>query len=660
MRFLLFVLLALPGFSYADCVLKQELRGQKHFICQAPGTSKAVHVLDLQGGFQETAYFHGYFLRKEIERGVLKGVQTKTENAFGDLSPKDRDQALLIKKCVIDNYRQSVSDEFKQGIQNLYQGMKDAGSSVSWKAFEETNYMVEFSIFTEAMQRQLGEDAGKAKMKVFASCAPYFIGNALFKPFKKLATALRSLKMGCTGISASASSSMDGALVHGRNFDTGLLGFYELEQVIVINRQKNGITSVGIGSAGLHYAGGVSGFNNYGISISVHELESEGTKIRYDRGASDIAPYLAHLVITQARTLDEALALVKQRRGFGAWTFLISDAKTDEVASVEISGDTVVVARRAKNKFMGQSNHYLAPATSAEGYEYSMNKTLETRARLSWVTKELGNDFGKINYQWVINHLAGHQDDFVGLRSFGRTTTKVYTASTHVMIPARQEWWMTLGETYPTNRSHFVGFKLNPRGSASPVQIIGVTKAWEDSRIPQWYDSLYYYDQAYLNNENDHKTIAGIDKTLGHLERAIELSSQDHVYEYPYHFMWARTKVYRAALLISQGRKDLAYSDLVHAQDKFAEISQTLSGKLHEYELFQLGLWSFRVETLKPSTKQNRSLQSQFRSQAQNIVQSLIRQFPRQSELYDLQWSLGEDAQLYIVLDAPVHLETVE
>lgn len=662
MKHLLTILFTLstPAWSQAQCLLKNELKGQKHYICQAPGTTKSVHVLDLQGGFSETAYFHGYFLKKEIESGVLKGVQVRTERAFSTLDPQSKEKIQLIKKCVIDNYRASVSEEFKSGLRNLHRGLIDAGSSVAWKQFEESNYMVEFSIFADSMQRKMDENPRKGALKVFASCAPYFVGNTLKKPFKILAQGLRSLKMGCTGISASAASSLNGALVHGRNFDTGLLGFYEPDQVIVINRQKNGTTSVGIGSAGLHYAGGISGFNNHGLSVSLHELQTEGTQLRYENGSSDIAPYLLHSVLLQARDLNEAIHLIQTRKGFGAWTFFISDSKTDESASIELSGNTVVVARRTQNKFLGQSNHFLGPKTSDEGYEYSLNKTLETRARLTHVQRTLSEDFGQINTQWVINRLSGHTDELVGPRSFGRTTTKLYTAATHVMLPGRQEWWMSVPETYPTNRSHFVGFRLLPSGTAAPVEILGTTKAWEDPAKTAWYDSMKYYVQAYLTNEQDHQTISGLDRTLSLLETASATAALSDVYEFPYEFMWARIKVLRAAKNIMAGQREAAFIDLTQAQERMTEITSRLGSNLHPYESFQIALWNFRAETLKPQAMQSRISQQAFRDNARQVLNGLITKYPRQSELYDLQWSLGETAQLYIVLDSDIRLGTVE
>lgn len=650
--------LLLASIASANCVLEKEKDGQRLFTCTAPGTAKTVHVLDLKGDFITTAYYHGYFLRSEIEQGVLKGVLTNAERAFSKLAPKERASIETIKKCVLDNYKYAVSNDFKTGIKNLYRGYKDAGGKITWDDFEEANYMVEFSIFTDAMQRQLGLDPSGAKKKIFGQCAPYLIGNAIIGSFKKLAQGLRSIKMGCTGVTSSAAGAADGALVHGRNFDTGLLGYYESHQLVIINRQKNGMVSVGIGAAGLHYAGGISGFNNQGLSVSLHQLNTDGTQIRHAKGTSDIAPYLLHYVMMRAKTLDEAIKIIKTRKGFGAWTFLISDAKTDEVASIELSGDTVEVARRAKRQILGQSNHFLGPKTSQEGYEYSLNKTLETRARLTHVTRTLTEDFGKIDYQWVINRLSGHDDELVGLRAFGRTTTKVYTAGTHVMVPARQEWWMSIGETYPTNRSHFVGFRL-VKGDI-PIEIIGVTKAAELPNMSNWYDSMKPYVQSYLTNEQDHTTIEGVDRTLQLLEQAQVKAAQDGVYEYTYHFMWARIKTLRAALAIKQGQRELALIDLEDAQKKFEEIQNQTSLTLNDYERFQIAMWQFRTETLKPQAVINRDLQSTAQAQAQGLLAGLIEKYPRQTELKDLRSSLKQAAQLPIVLEAEIRLGTIE
>lgn len=656
----LFLSILVPILASADCQLQKQKDGQRYFTCRTPHSPKAVHVLDLRGGFAETAYYHGLFLRNQIEVGVLPTVHEKAERAFSKLKPQEREQVELIKKCVLDNYRVSVSEEFKSGLRKQYKGYRDAGGVVGWKQFEEANYLVEFSIYADAMRRLLAQDPRGEKRKIFSTCAPYFIGRSLLAPFKLLAEGLRSLKMGCTGISTSASYSSDGALVHGRNFDTGLLGALEKDQVIVINRQRNGITSVGVAAAGLHYAGGISGFNNYGLAVSLHELQTEETQVRYAPGTSDIAPYLLHRVLMNARTLDEAIRLIKQRKGFGAWTFFMSDSKTDEAVSVEMSGDTVAVARRKKNSYMGQSNHFIAPATLAEGYEYSLNKTLETRARLSHVQRTAQEDRGSINAQWVINRLSGHHDELIGPRAFGRTTTKVYTAATHVLVPGRQEWWMSLGTTYPTHRSGFIGLRLQTAESYFPVRVIGFKKATEDPQKNLWYDSMKYYVQSYLSHEKDSASSAGVQKTLNFLELAKKKAAETGIFEFPYEFMSARLKVYYAALLISTGQREHAYQALLEAEDSFQEIAWRLKDSLHPYEKVQLELWRFRAEHLKPQNRQNKNILSERKRAVLKGLNRLISQHPTQRELGDLKTSLLAPTQLPVVLEAEVRLGTVE
>ena len=277
---------------------------------------------------------------------------------------------------------------------------------------------------------------------------------------------------------------------------------------------------------------------------------------------------------------------------------------------------------------------------------------------MAHVTRTLTEDFGKIDYQWVINRLSGHYDELVGPRAFGRTTTKVYTAGTHVMVPARQEWWMSIGETYPTNRSQFVGFRL-VNGDIT-VEIIGVTKAAELPNKTSWYDSMKYYVQSYLTNEKDHDSVEGVDQTLQLLEQAQVKAAEDNFYEFPYHFMWARIKTRRAAIAISQGQRELALADLQDAQKKFQEIQSQSSLTLNDYERFQLALWQFRTETLKPQALINRDLQSKAQAQALGLLDGLIQKYPRQVELKDLRSSLKQTAQLPVVLSSEIRLGTIE
>ena len=126
----------------ADCQLVRELKGQKHFQCALPGTQKKLEVLDLKGDFVKTAYYHGLFLRHQIEEGVYHGIHLKSERAFASIPEKDRKTFESLKHCIIDRYRASSSPEFIDGLRELHRGLRDAGSRIERDKFIEMNYMV--------------------------------------------------------------------------------------------------------------------------------------------------------------------------------------------------------------------------------------------------------------------------------------------------------------------------------------------------------------------------------------------------------------------------------------------------------------------------------------------------------------------------------------
>ena len=497
---------------------------------------------------------------------------------------------------------------------------------------------------------------GQAKREVIALCGPRMAIESLAGSIGKLVEGLKALKMGCTGVATSAAHSRDGAPALGRNFDTGLLGYFEKHPTVVIQNHR-GHRTVGLASAGLHYAGGISGFNNHGLVASLHELQTEATRAVQAPGSSHVAPYLLHKVLSQAKTLDQAIHMIKQSKGFGAWTIFIGDSKTDELASIEISGDHVVVARQSQKTFLGQSNHFISPVTQRFGYEYSLNKTLESRGRLAHVTSQLEQNSRAVDANWIIDMLSGHHDVYVGTRSFGRTTTKLYTASTHVMVPSRQEFWTSHGDLYPTNRNTFFGFRVVD--GDVPLQLVGTHQVVENLAAPAWYDSLAYYINAWASNESDRETLKGVEVTLGHVQKARDLATQAGRLEFPYEFMWARLKIHQAALFVAAKDSASARSAVREAQAVF----DTLLAQpgLHAYELAQSQMWWVRGEELLELTGLSLAAETSARKEFVRVeLKKLLDQYPKQQELKDLLVDLNSKANVKSILKAGIRFGTVE
>ncbi|MDD0851595.1 C45 family autoproteolytic acyltransferase/hydrolase [Halobacteriovorax sp. GB3] len=503
MKYIMLLLLSLtfiPLAEGSECQLEKEKFGQKYYRCELEG--KSFHMLDIKGNMKELAYYHGYFLAPEIDQGVLRAVLQQRDDTLKTLSSKERAQFQTIYKCMMNRYKRSVGKDFIKELENISMGARDAGYSIRSNDVIEATLMVELSGYVDAMQVEMEENKTKATIGLLKRCGLYFAGNAVKKAVKTITRPFKKLKRGCTGFAASFEITKNGEHLHGRNFDTGLLGVFEKHPVITRHIPRRGHPYVSMSSAGLHYGGGITGMNEKGISISTHELRTTDYRTAYNFKRATTAPYLANKVVKEASSLDEAIAIVKKYGHFGAWTFLISDSKTGESASVEITGAKVRVAKRSKVS-MGQSNHFIHKDTAKENFEYSINKSLESRARLSLVERTLREDAGSIDVNWGVELLSGHEDFYVGLRSFGRTVSKVYTSMTHIMDTKNNEFWFSIGNRYPTNLTTFQGMQISFDEDEKFFELINTIEPQTilKEQRPSFISSLENYTMAYFAHE---------------------------------------------------------------------------------------------------------------------------------------------------------------
>lgn len=555
--FTLFMFFFLASVTHAeDCRIVNTEKRQTHSICNIEG--KDFHFLDIHGSMNDLAYYHGKFLASQMKKGVLQSVLDRRDESLAAMSKSDRAQFQSVYSCIMNRYERSVGKDMLDEFRSLARGTRDGGTYVSDDEVIEASLMIELSGFVDSLMLDMDQHKTKATLELFSKCGLKLTANAAKGLLVKLSKPLKNMKRGCTGFVAGADYTAHSEQIHGRNFDTGFLGVFEKYPVILRHTPDTGVPYMGMSSIGLHYSGGISGMNEAGLSISTHELRTSNYRTLYPlkldlkpfngklfkRQTALIAPYLANKILKVARTLDEAIVLVKKTGNFGAWSFLVSDAKTGESASIEISGDIVRVAKRVKGH-MGQTNHFLHPDTVVDNFEYSINKSLESRARLSLVQDQLQADKGVIDVEWGVNLLSGHIDYNQGLRSFGRTVSKVYTSMTHVMNTTKKEFWFSVGKHYPTNMTNFVGLKIDFKAKRDFYTFIGTLEGQKDlkSEMPNFVSSLHDYTMAYFSNVSDSKTVVGLTTTLNHLESAKTLSMLDGVLDYPTSMMIAKVAI---------------------------------------------------------------------------------------------------------------------
>jgi len=509
------------------------------------------HVLELEGTYAEITYDHGYLLSKEAAAGIIEEVNHRFQKELHRGSLAEQKLKSAVAQCYFNRIRSSVSLEFMRAAKSFYQGLQ-AGARAQGEKFPYSYEQllmsglgVELSIASEGLSRRAEEDPLGTYSELAATCgleATVETATTFLNIVNGVVGGVASaLKWGCLGFVAPSNFTQDGALLHARNLDADLVESWNRAPTLFIVHERGYYRYVAPASAGMMYPGGVSGFNEKGISVSLHEMSTTHYKTFIPNQKGMIAPFLQERILREAASVDEAVAILKSAGHFGGWSFFISDGKTDEVASIEVTGDRVEVARRTKGQWMGQTNHFLGDHMQDQFFTYNFNKLLESESRLSVISQGLEADHGKENVEWAIEHLAGHQDQFEGFRSFGRTATKVYTVMSTIAVPQRHEFWVTMGDLRPASHSHFLGFQIDfehlgfvPLGEKR-------TKAYEN--IPSWERSLSYFSSARLMYDE-----GKFDLAVLLLSESILFAKKDGIDELPYFFMRARVSLVKGDL----------------------------------------------------------------------------------------------------------------
>lgn len=540
------VCLALQSSLYAfDCEQTHQFAEATRWQCEID--SKDFSIVHLKGNFRQAAQQHAYLLADEIIEGPMAEIILKLRHDLNAGSITERELKKSIFDCYYKQIRSSVSQEFFDSVKiftNAVQSKLKNRNPFSLEELEMSAYAIELSIAAEGLSRRIEEDPIPSIAELASSCG-IRMTTRMPSSILDILASLTKTKLGCIGFVSPESSSEDSSLMHARNLDANLVESWNREPVLFMMEETGYLKYVATASAGVIYPGGISGMNEAGISVSLHELSTSKYKTKHPNRSAELTPFLSQRILREARTLDQAISLVKRTKSFGAWTLLVSDSKTNEVASIEVSGERVQVARRTTNRPMGQSNHFLGSKMKDQSFAYSFGKALESNSRIEVIEQALAQDAGKIDLDWMIDHLAGHQDQLEGFRAFGRTAVKAYNVMSTIAIPARNEMWMSVGDRMPAAHSQFAGFEIDFENMKFYPLEARQTIAYEN--LPSWNNSLETYVRARLAYIS------------GNLQKAYDLSllalqqaQQDGIEETTYLYILGR-------LALEQDRPFVAY-----------------------------------------------------------------------------------------------------
>ncbi|MEM6944246.1 MAG: carcinine hydrolase/isopenicillin-N N-acyltransferase family protein, partial [Pseudomonadota bacterium] len=477
-------------------------------------SGKAFLTLVQKGSFADICFDHGELLATEIEEGVFPEILdtiAHDTDASADLKRGTLDVMLdaLFSRITHDVHR-AVSDEFRAGVEALEQGYFagladpmfgqrevvracvaiDTGNIATGinRLLKKPGHSRVGDILTYASDALLRFRRGRAETNLHAALASD--RESLRRELASGLTARARAGMGCTGFWATPADTVEGIGLHARTFDGAFFDWNEWPVFhLVDERETNGAWHryAATGTAGLCYPGGISGMNEAGLSVSLHQMSTVNFSFGDRRGGFEIAPFVQQRILRECATLDEAVALCEGVKHFASWTILVSHAPTGKAVRIEINGrddedgnyDGRVVASAAEAR-MVQTNHFIE-AGMGEAFDFfadahftpTVGKWMETRARVRTAETRLGVLTGTgLDTEGALGLLANHDDPDVGggQRSFGRTICKSYGQMAAIMRadPARaapkDALWMTIGDARPGNHSTLAGFEIDWAG----------------------------------------------------------------------------------------------------------------------------------------------------------------------------------------------------
>jgi len=184
--------------------------------------------------------------------------------------------------------------------------------------------------------------------------------------------------VGCTAFAARGPATADGHLLVGRNFDFEAGRHFDENKVIALYKPARGLAFLSVAWPGM--SGAVTGINEAKIFCSLNGAHSQDR-----RRLGTPVSLVVRQVMQEARTLEDAVRIIRLATVFVSDSYLVADGKTGESVVVEKTPQRSAV-RGMDGDLLLQANHFeSAELAGDEGNRAYMaiGTSVARRARLA-------------------------------------------------------------------------------------------------------------------------------------------------------------------------------------------------------------------------------------------------------------------------------------
>ena len=386
---------------------------------------RGINFLRLRGTEAERARAHGVLLKEKIANGAIPFLAKKNE--------------LLIRRSPGIIQKKPAQASIIWFYNNVLIPYLQRKSSVESRAVLQALATESGISYEDYLKSLLQPDAFMLLCRT--SVMKYLLGDL---PVSALPA--------CTSAVTLANWNASKRLLVCRNQDYPVVGPWEKNTTVLFNEptEKNHVPFISITTAGLH-SGGLTSMNREGLTLALHahfgrNISLKGTPI----------VEIGNAIIREAKTLGEAVDIASRFKTYANWAFVISSAKENDAAVLEITPSKTRV-RHAEDGFLAHTNFFHSPELHKEEALISGAYAEDLHGRLNGIYQSLKPNRGELEPRHMTSALGSQIDPQTGQeRVIGNTVSVITTIKSAVFDPGAQKFWVSCRQESPTGLGDFL------------------------------------------------------------------------------------------------------------------------------------------------------------------------------------------------------------
>lgn len=443
-----------------------------------------IRFLNVSGSFAEMATQYGHALKEDIHQGTLPFFANYIEHTLLN-SPVHRlartiNWALL--NTVTEKLKANLTPHFREGLEAMADAADFPHDKLYTAVLAPETFLWVVGTYYKLLKRPPARGLGGMPI--------YGCTSAITVPPKSSTT------------------------LHARNFDYFGMDYWDKYSTLTFYHPKDGMNYVGVASAGI-IGGGVTHMNAAGLTFVVHQHFPE----HFDMKGVPVG-VAGEQVAKYARTIEEAVEILRDFPPFGGWTYIMSEGDTGRAAIFEVApGEENLSWIHPEHNTLGYANVYWGENLQNTEIDYYAEYRRCNYARHHRVTTCVNSNENP-SVKSMARILGDARDPKTGnARILGPTILTAMNVASVVFEPEHRRVWVAAGDS-PTSRGWFVPFSLTegkPDPKSAPFETF---PGWRKSKEGR---AFKYYREALISSLSGMET----QPTLVLIEHAIALAQDD-------------------------------------------------------------------------------------------------------------------------------------